>query len=79
MTVGGFRILKLLGRGGMGEVYLARQLSMDREVALKILPSSVTEDEDAVHRFLQEVRMTARLEHPHIVTAFEAGEDEGVY
>ena len=43
-TVGGFRIEKLLGKGGMGEVYLARQLSMDREVALKILPAHFAED-----------------------------------
>ena len=78
-TVGGFRIKRLLGKGGMGEVYLARQLSMDRDVALKILPTSLTMDEEAVARFLQEVRMAARLEHPNIVTAHEAGEDSGVY
>jgi len=78
-TVGGFKIDRLLGKGGMGEVYLARQLSMDRNVALKILPSSMTMDEELVQRFLQEVRMVARLAHPHIVTAHEAGEDSGVY
>ncbi len=78
-TVGGFKVERLLGKGGMGEVYLARQLSMDRDVALKILPSNVTMDEEAVQRFLQEVRMAARLEHPHIVRAYEAGEDSGVY
>jgi len=78
-TVGGFKIDRLLGKGGMGEVYLARQLSMDRDVALKILPSSMTVDEQLVQRFLQEVRMAARLEHQHIVRAYEAGEDSGVY
>ena len=79
VTFGGFRIKELLGKGGMGEVYLARQLSMDRYVALKILPSEFTAREDFVKRFLNEVRMAARLEHPNIVTAYEAGEDSGIY
>lgn len=78
-TVGGFRIERLLGKGGMGEVYLARQLSMDRDVALKILPPSMTQDEEDVQRFIQEVRLAARLNHPHIVMAHEAGKDNGVY
>jgi len=79
ITIGGFRIKKLLGKGGMGEVYLASQLSMDRDVALKILPSHLTVQEDLLQRFLNEVRVAARLEHAHIVTAYEAGEDEGVH
>ncbi|NCC52645.1 MAG: hypothetical protein EOM20_15700, partial [Spartobacteria bacterium] len=79
ITIGGFRIKKLLGKGGMGEVYLAHQLSMDRDVALKILPGHLTLQEDLLQRFLNEVRVAARLEHPNIVTAYEAGEDEGVY
>ena len=79
VTIGGFRIEKMLGRGGMGEVYLARQLSMDRDVALKILPGRLTLHKEIVERFLREVRMLAKLEHPNIVTAHEAGEDGGVY
>ncbi len=78
VTVGGFKIKRLLGRGGMGEVYLARQTTMDRDVALKILPARFTKDKEAVQNFLQEVRLQARLEHPNIVVAHEAGEDEGV-
>jgi len=78
-TVGGFKILSLLGKGGMGEVFLARQLSMDRDVAIKILPQALTSDKEEVERFLNEVRLGARLEHPNIVTAYEAGEDAGVY
>jgi len=77
-TIGGFRILKLIGAGGMGEVYLARQLSLDRDVALKIFPPQLVADKERVARFLQEVRLLARLEHPNIVTAHEAGEDDGV-
>ena len=57
--LGGFRIESLLGRGGMGEVYLARQLSMDRQVALKVLPSQLTSDPERVNRFLAEVRHSA--------------------
>lgn len=77
-TIGGFRLVKLLGRGGMGEVYLARQLSLDRMVALKLLSRSGSLSGDAAERFVQEIRLTARLEHPYLVTAFEAGEDAGV-
>lgn len=76
VTLGGFRIEQLIGAGGMGEVYLARQLSMDRPVALKILAEHARSREDK-ERFIQEVRTLARLEHPNIVTAHEAGEDGG--
>jgi len=78
-TVGGFRIAELLGKGGMGQVFLARQLSMDRDVALKILPPEFTAHKYLVDRFLNEVRMAARLEHPNIVRAYEAGEDSNTY
>jgi len=78
-TIGGFRIAKLLGKGGMGQVFLARQLAMDRNVALKILPPEFTSQQPLVQRFLNEVRTAARLEHPNIVTAYDAGEDSGVY
>jgi len=77
-TIGGFRIERLLGKGGMGEVYLARQLSLDRLVALKILPSNLATHRDVVERFVHEVKLSARLEHPNLVTAYEAGEDSGV-
>lgn len=62
----------------MGEVYLARQLSMDRDVALKILPSRLSADKEVATRFLNEARLLARLDHPHIVTAHEAGQDGGM-
>jgi len=78
-TVGGFQIAKLLGEGGMGQVFLARQLSTDRNVALKILPPQFTASEQSVERFRNEVRMAARLEHTNIVTVHEAGEDDGIH
>jgi len=77
VTVGGFRISRMLGRGGMGSVYLATQLSMDRDVALKVLSPALSNDRQFVDRFLREVRVLARLEHPNIVVAHEAGEDDG--
>ena len=77
-TIGGFKITSKLGVGGMGEVYLARQLSMDRDVALKILPTQLSMQKDLSARFLNEVKLLAKLEHPHIVMAHEAGEDAGI-
>ncbi len=78
-VVGGFAIKRKIGEGGMGEVYLARQLSMERDVALKILPPQYTRQGNFVVRFLKEVHYQAKLDHPNIVTAFEAGEDNGIY
>ncbi len=63
----------------MGCVYLANQVSMDRPVALKVLPPEMTEDEEELESFLHEVRLLAKLDHPNIVTAFEAGEADGNY
>jgi hypothetical protein len=77
--VGGFRILGRLGRGGMGTVYRALQLSMDRTVALKLLPSHLAQDEQYVGRFLREARAAARLRHPHIVQAHDVGFADGCY
>ncbi len=79
VELGGFRIEDRLGRGGMGEVFLAEQLSMSRTVALKVLPPEMTTNKEAVERFLHEARMSARLEHPNIVTVLDAGEDCGFY
>ncbi len=78
-VVGGFLIKHKLGEGGMGEVYLAKQLSLERDIALKILPSRFTRENSFVVRFLKEVHYQAKLDHPNIVTAYDAGEDNGVY
>jgi formylglycine-generating enzyme required for sulfatase activity/predicted Ser/Thr protein kinase len=77
--LGGFRLERRLGKGGMGEVFLATQLSVKRQVALKILPGSFAASPQAVQRFLHEGRLAAKLDHFHIVTVFEAGEDNGHY
>ena len=77
-TIQGFHIERILGHGGMGTVYLARQLSLDRLVALKILLPEYTAHESHVQRFLNEVRLAARLQHPNVVATYEAGEDGAV-
>jgi len=63
----------------MGRVYQATQLAVDRLVAVKILPSAMTANRAYIERFLQEVRLLGKLEHPNIVTVFDAGEDGGCY
>ena len=70
-------ILCLLGRGGMGAVYKARQRGLDRLVALKILPPQISGDPAFAERFAREARALARLSHPNIVTVFDVGEDQG--
>ena len=77
--LGGFELLGRLGKGGMGTVLKARQLSMDRLVALKILPRRLAENEAFVARFLRETRSAARLYHPYIVRAYDVGQAGGYY
>jgi len=78
-VMGGFEIMRLLGRGGMGNVYLAKQISMDRLVALKILLKSFIQDKESVEQFLNEARVSGRLNHPNIIPAIDAGEYENTY
>ncbi|MCS6887182.1 MAG: tetratricopeptide repeat protein [Chloroflexus sp.] len=78
-TIGRFEILSELGRGGMAVVYKARQTDLDRIVALKILPPSLTSDQSYIARFRQEARSAARLEHPHIMPIYEVGEVAGYH
>ena len=77
--MGGFEIIRLLGRGGMGNVYLAKQVSMERLVALKILLRSLTDDKESLEQFLNEARVSGRLNHANIIPAIDAGEAEGTY
>ncbi len=75
-TLAGYRIDGVLGQGGMGTVYEANQLSLDRVVALKLLAAHLSDDIQFRERFRREGQIQARLEHPHIVTVYEAGETE---
>ena len=76
--LGDYEILEPLGQGGMGTVYRARHRRMDRIVAIKVLPTLTAHDQHVANRFRREIRAVARLSHPHIVAAHDAGEDNGV-
>src|SRR5438045_6110371 len=72
-TIGRYRIVSLAGSGAMGDVYRATDRVLDRDVALKVLLSTLVHDRDCVHRFSQEARAASALSHPHIVTIYEVG------
>jgi serine/threonine protein kinase len=74
---GHFQVLREIGRGGMGVVYLARDLKLERKVALKLLPAGFDKDRERLRRFEREARLTAALNHPNIVTVFEVGDWDG--
>jgi serine/threonine protein kinase len=76
--LGPYRIINQVGRGGMATVYKAYQPSVDRYVAIKVLPSQLAESREFATRFQQEARIIAKLEHPHILPVFDYGESEGV-
>jgi serine/threonine-protein kinase len=78
-AIKGYRIDKRLGAGGMGDVYCARQTSLDRPVALKILPPHLAGDEDFIERFVIEARAAGKLSHQNIVAAVDVGESNGRY
>ncbi|MBN8527145.1 MAG: serine/threonine protein kinase [Planctomycetes bacterium] len=77
--IGGYRLVKRIGEGGMGEVYLAEQLSMHRTVALKILHQKWADDEEFRKRFLLEARAAGKLSHPNIIQVFDVGKYQGLY
>ena len=70
-----YRVVGPLGAGGMGEVYLAQDLSLERNVALKVLPPHLIRNEERVRRFVLEAKSASSLSHPNIVTIYEIGQD----
>jgi serine/threonine-protein kinase len=76
-TIAGYRIVDRLGEGGMGVVYRAVHATLDREVALKVMRPELAQNERFVARFLREARTAARIDHPNVVTVYDAGVDAG--
>jgi serine/threonine-protein kinase len=78
VLAGRYRIVTALGKGGMGEVYRAEDLTLQQEVALKFLPAELTNDPAALERFHQEVRIARQVSHPNVCRVFDIGAAEGV-
>src|SRR5512143_200275 len=76
--LGPYRIINQIGKGGMANVYKAYQPSVDRYVAIKVLPTQLAESKEFATRFHQEARIIAMLEHPHILPVFDYGESDGI-
>src|SRR5918912_2577360 len=76
-SIAHYRIVEPIGAGGMGAVYKAYDNKLHRTVALKLLPSEYVSQEDRRRRFFQEARAASALNHPHILTIYEVGEDDG--
>lgn len=76
-TLGSYSVISVLGIGGMGEVYLARDARLERKVALKLLPVQYTQDAARIKRFEREARAASALNHPNIITIFEIGQLDG--
>ena len=76
-VLAGYRIEAVAGRGGMGVVYRATQLALDRTVALKLIASELAQDDSFRERFKRESRTAALIEHAHVIPVHEAGEADG--
>jgi len=76
--LGTYEILGPLGAGGMGEVYRAKDLRLEREIAIKVLPAEVASNHDRIARFEREARTVAGLNHPNIVTLFSVEDEDGI-
>ena len=76
-TLTHYKILKKIGSGGMGDVFLADDRKLDRKVALKVLPAELAQNADRRSRFQREAKAIAALNHPHIVTVYSVEEQTG--
>src|SRR5690349_17823890 len=76
--LGAYEIVNVLGVGGMGEVYRARDARLDRDVAIKVLPSILSIDPDALARFEREMKTLGALSHPHIIAIYDVGQQGSI-
>ena len=76
--LGAYEVLSVVGKGGMGEVYRARDTRLGRDVAIKVLPEAVAADHGRRQRFNREARAISSLNHPHICSLFDIGSEDGV-
>ncbi len=79
LCIDAYEIMRSLGQGGMGTVYLARHRQLGKQVAIKVLPGSIAGKPDLVNRFLREIKAAGRLNHPAIVSATDAGQENGIH
>ena len=77
-TLGRYRIIEKIGAGGMGEVYRAKDATLDRDVAIKVLPKAMAQDEERLARFEGEAKAVAKLDHPNILAIHDFGTDNGI-
>ncbi len=76
-SLGNYEVIEMLGGGGMGEVYLARDTRLDRKAAIKLLPDSLTSNHQTRQRFTQEAKAASALNHPNIITIYEIASHNG--
>ena len=76
--IGPYKVIRQIGAGGMGTVYLAKDTRLGRQVALKMLPSHFAQDQDRLRRFLREARAASAISHPNVITIFEVGNWENI-
>ena len=74
-----YKIISAIGKGGMGEVFLAQDTKLDRKVAIKFLNEEFSQDADKLNRFIQEAKAVSALNHPNIITIHEIGEFDGTH